>query len=115
MPCGETPLCLNCAAPQGGHRWFCPKCGFPGGEYVVLMPYLQIFTVGEVLRRGVTGPPEKGFAIKAGLVVYSLTQYAVFAPLYWFWMARKARGKPIGERPETRPAGDLNGTGGSFR
>lgn len=59
----------------------------------MLMPYLQIFTVGEVLRRGVTGPPEKGFAIKAGLVVYSLTQYAVFAPLYWFWMARKARGE----------------------
>ena len=89
------PVCTNCLFPQEGHRWFCPHCGYPAGEYVTTMPYLQIFAVGEVFRRGVLGPPEKGFARKAFLVIYSVCEYAIFAPVYWFWMVRKSRGKPI--------------------
>jgi hypothetical protein len=90
-----VPMCINCLYPQEGHRWFCPHCAFPTGEYVTIMPYLQIFAVGEVFRRGVIGPPETGFARKAFFVIYSASEYVVFAPIYWFWMARKARGKPI--------------------
>ena len=90
-----VPVCVNCLHPQEGHRWFCPNCAYPSGDYVTLMPYLQVFAVGEVLRRGVIGPPEKGFGRKMFLVIYSASEYAVFAPVYWFWMWRKARGKPI--------------------
>lgn len=90
-----VPLCLNCLLPQAPHRWFCPQCGFPTGDYVPLMPYLQVFMVGEVLRRGVSGPPERRVGVQVFLMVYSVTEYAVFAPIYWFWMLRRAEGKPI--------------------
>ncbi len=90
-----VPLCVNCLCPQDDHPWFCPHCGYPAGEYVTMMPYLQIFAVGEVFRRGVIGPPEKDFGQKAFFVLSSVGEYFFFAPLYWFWMARKASGKPI--------------------
>jgi hypothetical protein len=88
------PVCINCLYPQQGHRWFCPHCGFPVGEYNTAMPYLQIFSLGELLRRGVVGPPEKGFTLKLGFFLYSF-EYALLAPIYWFWLVRKACGKPI--------------------
>ncbi len=46
------PLCVDCLYPQEGPLWFCPHCGFSTGDQVTLMPYLQVFAVGEVLRRG---------------------------------------------------------------
>ena len=91
-----VPLCINCLFPQGPHRWFCPHCGFPTGDCVAVMPYLQVFVMGEALRRGVAGSPERRAGVQFFLVVYSSAEYAVFAPLYWFWMWRRARGKPIG-------------------
>lgn len=91
-------LCTNCLYPQDRHTWFCPRCGFTSGEYVHLMPYLYVFTWGEVLRRGVSGPPEPGFWRKFGSVVLSVLSYVIFAPAYWYWMVRKARGRPICER-----------------
>ena len=98
VACPEVRLCLDCLAPQEGHLWFCPQCGAPSGEYVNTMPYLYLFSMGEGFRRGVTGPPEKRPAINAGLLLAATTQYAVFAPLYWFWMYRKAQGKPLDRR-----------------
>ncbi len=97
-----TPLCLNCLFPQGPHAWFCLNCGFPTGEYVVLMPYLQNFVLGEALRRGVMGAPERRCGVQAFFVLYSICEYTVFAPLYWYWMLRRSRGRPIAteQRPE---------------
>jgi len=90
-----VPVCINCLYPQQGQRWFCPHCGCTTGEYVTMMHYLWVFPQGEVFRRGVIGPPEKNFALTLGYVLYSVTQYSIFAPIYWFWMVRKACGKPI--------------------
>lgn len=90
-----VPLCCNCLYPQEANPWRCPHCGFPVGEYVALNPYLQLFLVGEVLRKGVIGPPERRVGVQVFLVVFSLGQYAVFAPIYWYWMVRRAQGKPI--------------------
>lgn len=105
-----VPLCVNCLSPHG-HHWFCPHCGFPGGEYVTVMPYLHVFATGEALRRGVLGPPENNLPQTAMLVLFSAANYGPFAPLYWFWMSRKAAGRPICEihRRElpSEPASDL--------
>jgi len=90
-----VPLCVDCLYPQDEDRWFCPHCGFPTGNYVTTMHYLHIFAMGEVLRRGVIGPPEKGPGRKMFFAIYSLSEYGPFAPIYWFWMVRKACGKPI--------------------
>src|SRR5688500_3141686 len=90
---GAEALCINCLFPQAPHPWFCPHCDYPTGDYVSIMPYLQIFPVAEVLRRGVSGPPESRMGVQVFLIVLSFTQYAVFAPLYWFWMVQRARGR----------------------
>ena len=90
-----VPLCIDCLCPQEGHRWFCPHCGKATGEFVAWMPYLQLFLVGEIFRKGVLGPPDKRKGPLIFLVLYSLSEYAVFAPLYWFWLFRRARGRPI--------------------
>lgn len=94
------PLCTNCTFPQGPHSWFCPNCGFPTGDYVVLMPYLQNFVIGEVLRRGVSGAPERRRGVQWFLAIYATVQYTIFAPVYWYWMARRAAGRPICPDPK---------------
>lgn len=96
------PLCINCLCPQDGHRWFCPHCGYPSGDQVMFMPYLQVFCMGEALRQGVLGPPDRRVGVHLFLFVYSLSQYAMFAPVYWFWMLRKWQGHPICEE-QRRP------------
>lgn len=89
------PLCLNCLFPHERHDRFCAHCGQTVGDFVPLNPYLQIFTMAEVARRGVAGPPERRVGVQAFLVVFSLCQYSVFAPVYWYWMVRRANGRPI--------------------
>jgi len=59
------------------------------------MPYLTALVDGEFFRRGVSGPPEPGAGRHLFLVLYSAATYNVFAPVYWFWMYRKAKGRPI--------------------
>lgn len=93
-------LCINCLAPQSPPRWSCPHCAFPTGDYVAVTPYIQLFLVGEIFRQGVTGPPERRLGTQLFLVIFSLSEYAFFAPVYWFWMYRRAIGKPI--RAESR-------------
>ncbi len=89
------PLCRDCLYPQEEQRSFCPHCGTPIGELVPLDPYLQIFLIGDTLRKGVLGPPERRTGAQLFLIAFSLIQYAVLAPVYWFWMVRRAQGKPI--------------------
>jgi hypothetical protein len=96
------PVCLRCLRPQEGHYWFCRDCGFPSGEYMTVMPFLQVFPLGHMLQRGVVGEPERRKWVTAGYVAVSLCEYTVFAPVYWYWMYRKATGRPICQewRPE---------------
>ena len=89
------PLCVDCLYPQEEERSFCPHCRFPIGDFVPLNPYLQIFLIGNVLRKGVMGPPEHRLGVQLFLVALTLFQYPPFAPIYWFWMIRRAQGKPI--------------------
>lgn len=90
-----VPVCTNCLFPQQEHLWFCPHCHFPTGEYVTVMPYLNIYAQGELLRRGVSGPPDPSVFRRLFHVLFSVQYYSVLAPLYWFWMWRKADGRPI--------------------
>jgi hypothetical protein len=93
-----VPLCFNCLAPQDPPRWFCRHCGHPTGENVAVMHFLYIFLIGEMYRRGVNGPPEKSAWMSAFLAFASISFYGLFAPVYWFWLLRKAVGRPIGYR-----------------
>lgn len=90
-----VPLCPNCLAPQGPHPHFCPHCAFPTGDRVAAMHYLSVFVVGELVRQGVSGPPERRRGVLTFLIVLGVVQYSVFAPVYWYWLWRRARGRPI--------------------
>ncbi len=63
--------------------------------------YLSVFVVGELVRQGVSGPPERRRGVQAFLIVLGVVHYSVFAPVYWYWLWRRARGRPIssGARP----------------
>lgn len=90
-----VPLCTNCLFPQPPARKFCPHCDFPTGDWVAMAPYESIFVEGEALRQGVTGPPERRWWVQGFLFLYAGSQFSLFAPLYWFWMAARAAGRPI--------------------
>ncbi len=100
------PICPNGLRPQNQHFWFCAHCGFPGGDCLTMMPYLQNYSLGEVLRRGVIDSQERRKGVLLGFVMLSSIHYLVFAPIYWFGMYRKATGHPICEEKRPRFADD---------
>src|SRR5262245_47559850 len=81
----ELPaLCHRCLTPQDDHSWFCSTCGASVGPYNNYMPFVYVFSQGEVLRAGVTDHIRRSPLTVAGYLLYSVASYAVFAPLYWF-------------------------------
>ena len=63
----EQKLCTRCTAPVPDHFWLCPACGGATGEYVTVMPFMHIFAMGDLLRNGACGPPEKTWARRSCL------------------------------------------------
>ena len=86
-----VPLCHHCLAPQEHNGWFCPECGATVGPYCNYMPYLYIFSQGEVLRAGVTERMRRSSLVTIGFVLFSLTMVPVAAPVYWFFLFKNLR------------------------
>jgi hypothetical protein len=69
----ETPeICPHCSTPQSPAAWFCPNCGRAVGPYNNLMPYVQVFSEGEVLRNGTQDRLRKSPIILIGYFLMSL-------------------------------------------
>lgn len=47
-------VCHRCLTPQKPDAWFCAHCGAAVGPYNNLMPFLNVFSEGEVLRNGLS-------------------------------------------------------------
>jgi len=75
--------CPHCSAPQSPTAWFCPNCGRAVGPYNNLMPFVNVFSEGEVLRNGVTGRFRNRPLIIIGYLLISLAAYSFFAPVFW--------------------------------
>jgi len=82
------PVCHRCFTPQPPGQWFCEHCGSAVGPYNNLMPYVNVFSQGEVFRNGVTDRVRIGPLTVAGYFLASLQSYVVFPPLYWFFLLR---------------------------
>lgn len=95
----ETPeVCPHCSTPQCSTAWFCPHCGRAVGPYNNLMPYIRVFSEGEVLRNGVLDRMKKNPLTILGYVLFSPAEYAFFAPVFWIFLVRNLSGKRESER-----------------
>jgi hypothetical protein len=80
-----TPICHRCLSPYQDNAWFCETCGAAVGPCNNLMPYVHIFSEGEVFRNGVSDKLNANPLTIAGYLLVSLTTYNLFAPIYWFF------------------------------
>jgi len=99
----ETPeACPHCSVPQTPGAWFCPHCGRAVGPYNNLMPYVQVFSEGEVFRNGASGMFRNRPLMTIGLLLIVLVVNPFFAPIYAVVMV--ARLAPsLGRRKTTEP------------
>jgi hypothetical protein len=86
-----VPLCHHCLTPQHHNGWFCPECGATVGPYCNYLPFVYIFSQGEVLRAGVSERIRRSPLIVVGFVLLSLVMCAVAAPIYWFFLFKHLR------------------------
>jgi hypothetical protein len=92
-------VCPHCLTEQSPTAWFCQKCGRAVGPYNNLMPYVQIFSEGEVFRNGVAGRFRNRPLVLAGFVLIALSANLLFAPILLFFLL--ANWKRSGREPET--------------
>jgi hypothetical protein len=97
-----TPICHRCLTPHSELAWFCEHCGGAVGTYNNLMPFVCVFSQGEVFRNGVSDKLRASPLIITGYLLYSLVSYAVFAPLFWFFFFKNLRRLKV-ESPDESP------------
>jgi hypothetical protein len=95
-------VCHRCFEPVSPCSWFCEHCGRGVGPYNNLMPYIDLFSEGEVLRNGVNDNMRRSALVVAGYLFVSLNLYLFFAPIYWVLLFRHLkRQKASVEQTET--------------
>lgn len=67
------PICHRCMTPQEPDAWFCKHCGAAVGPYNNLMPFLNVFSEGEVLRNGLSDRFRNRPFIAVGYFLISLS------------------------------------------
>jgi hypothetical protein len=83
------PICHRCLTEHDVNAWFCPKCGAAVGEYNNLLPFVQVFSEGEVLRNSlfdrlrITPLTVAGFFVFTASLAVLTGIGIVLAPIYW--------------------------------
>jgi hypothetical protein len=99
-------ICPHCLTEQSSTAWFCKKCGRAVGPYNNLMPYVMVFSQGEVFRNGVNGRVRQNPLTVIGYVFYSLANFAFFAPIYWVFLFKQFRPRKQQELRKAETAGE---------
>ena len=95
-----VPVCHRCLTPAPPGQWFCETCGTAVGPYNNLMPYVNLFSEGEVLRSGVTDRVRLNALTVTGYVLLSLgflaftPVFLLLAPVYWFSVFKNLFSRP---------------------
>jgi ribosomal protein L40E len=100
-------VCHHCFAPQPPTAWFCARCGSAVGPYNNLMPYVQVFSEGEVFRNGTSGRFRNRPLVLLGYFLMTLGTFPIFAPIYLLslllnWKRPPGEPKPA-EEQNVRP------------
>ena len=95
-----TPLyfCGNCGALFDDRRYFCESCGSSVGYYNNSMPFLWIFSLGDLLMYCISPGFRGGRMNIAGVYLMALGQYGPLAIFYLYRMH-----KQIKQNRQTRP------------
>jgi len=99
-----TPICHRCLTPHSNAAWFCEHCGNAVGPYNNLMPFVYVFSQGEVLRNGVTDKFRASPFLITGYLLYSLASYMIFAPLFWFFFFKNLQRRKVEKLTESPEA-----------
>ncbi len=89
-------VCPHCLTEQPPTAWFCKGCGRAVGPYNNLMPYLQVFSEGEVFRNGASGQFRNRPLILTGYFLIYLAIFPLLAPIYLLWVLAVFRNPPGG-------------------
>ena len=89
--CEATVVCHRCLTPQPPHAWFCTHCGTAVGDFNNYMPFVRVFSEGEVFRAGVADRLRPSPLVILGFLLCSLVSYSIFAPVYWVFLIRNLR------------------------
>ena len=91
-----TEVCPHSSTPQPPTAWFCRHCGKAVGPYNNLMPFVNVFSEGEVLRNGTSGRFRNRPFILIGYLLISLGINPFIAPIYWFFLLSNRNRPPDG-------------------
>jgi hypothetical protein len=89
-------VCPHCFTEQPPTAWFCAHCGSAVGPYNNMMPYVQVFSEGEVFRNGTSGRFRNRPLILTGYFLITLGTFPFLAPIYWFSLLLNSN-RPPGE------------------
>ena len=92
-------VCPHCSTPQPPAAWFCSHCGKAVGPYNNLMPFVQVFSEGEVLRNSASGRFRNRRLIAIGSFLMVLAINPIFAPIYLFLLLSNLKGSRGGQVP----------------
>jgi hypothetical protein len=92
-------VCPHCSTPQPPDVWFCAHCGRAVGPYNNLMPFIQVFSEGEVFRNGTSGQLPKRPLILIGYFLMTLGTFPIFAPIYLLSLLLNWNRSPGGQEP----------------
>ena len=84
----SLPVCHHCFTPQEHDRWFCPQCGGAVGPYNNWLPFISVFSEGEVARNAVYNHVRPTPLTIVGYLFFGAYEYFVFAPVFWFFFLR---------------------------
>ena len=87
-------VCPHCSTPQPLTAWFCQNCGKAVGPYNNLMPFVNVFSEGEVLRNGTSGRFRNRPLVLIGYILITLGINPFFAPIYWFFLLTNLKRPP---------------------
>jgi ribosomal protein L40E len=117
-------VCHRCLIQQPPNAWFCEHCGSAVGPYNNWMPYIHIFSIGEVLRNGVMDKLRPNVLTISGYLLLSVNFFffiiiiirphiassgfvlLIFAALllYWFLLFKNLK-RLWEEKPGEQPDG----------
>jgi hypothetical protein len=104
------PLCHRCLAPYDSATEFCSKCGTTVGQYTNWLPYPYLFSVGHTLRIGTSEDFNRSPLTVFGFFVFSLAEYALFAPVYWAVFLWKLLQPRLQKASPDQPPPEVGGT-----